>query len=462
MMDKPLFWHQGLFLQPQHLQFNDLFNQSSLTPYYKYLHPYLYGVGPFKIEDSALSNFSFEINTGEFWFADKTYAVVGENAIIESRYFKEIWDDEMDELTVYVGLKKFSHSGDNVSIVRKGQSLTDVHTRFIAGEDPEKAMDLHKGDTPANIKLMTLVLKIFFQPEIEQLGNYELIPVARIKRQGEKIHISDTYAPPCISIHCAAMLHAQITEIFNQILFKNRELEAYKAQRGIHNAEFGSKDMVYLLALRSFNRYIPVLAHMLEEPGAHPWDVYSTIKQFVGELSSFTETIDVLGRDESGELRIPPYDHNSLSSCFSRAAALITALIDEITAGPEYIIPLEYDDVYYSAVLKSEFLKSSNQYYLVMRTEDEVTDILETLDTQVKLGTTKTLPLLVERALPGVGLEYLATPPQELPRRRDSIYFQIDHHSEQWGHVEKDKNIGLYWNVPPKEVRIELMIINRR
>ena len=461
-MDKPLFWHQGLFLQPQHLQLNDLYNQSNLTPYHKYLHPHLYGVGPFKIEESALSNFSFEINSAEFWFGDKTYAVVGENATIEPRHFKNVWDDEMDALTVYVGLKKFSQSEDNVSIVKKGKSLARVHTRFISSEEPEKIMDLHKGDTPANVQQMVLLLKIFFHPEIEQLGNYELIPVGRIERQGDKIIISDTYAPPCISIHYAAMLHAQITEIFNQILFKDRELETYKAQRGIHNAEFGSKDMVYLLALRSFNRYIPVFAHMLEEPGGHPWDVYMTVKQLIGELSSFTEIIDVLGRDESGNLRIPPYDHNDLIACFSGAAALITELIDEITAGPEYIISLEFDDGYFSAILKPEFLKSSNQYYLVMRTEDEVENIMETLDTQVKVGTTKILPFLVERALPGVGLEPLTVPPQELPRRRDSIYFQIDHHSEQWLRIEKNKNIGLYWNSPPKEVRIELMIVNRR
>ena len=461
-MNKPLFWHQGLFLQPQHLQLNDLYNQSNLTPYHKYLHPHLYGVGPFKIEESALSNFSFEINSGEFWFGDKTYAVIDENATIEPRHFKNVWNDEMDSLTVYVGLKKFSQTGDNVSIVRKGKSLARVHTRFISNENPEKIMDLHNGDTPANVQQMTLLLKIFFHPEIEQLGNYELIPVARIERQGDTIMISGTYAPPCISIRYANALHAQLTEIFNQILFKDRELETFKAQRGIHNAEFGSKDMVYLLALRSLNRYIPIFAHMLEEPGAHPWDVYMNVKQLIGELSSFTEIIDVLGRDESGTLRIPPYDHNDLSGCFSEVARLITQLIDEITAGPEYVINLELDDGYFSAVLKPEFLKSSNRYYLVMRTEDEVENILETLDTQIKVGTTKILPFLVERALPGVGLEHLAMPPQELPRRKDSIYFQIDHHSEQWQRIEKNKNIGLYWNLPPKEVRIELMIVNRR
>ena len=29
---KPVFWYQGLFLQPQHFQQADLYNQSTLAP----------------------------------------------------------------------------------------------------------------------------------------------------------------------------------------------------------------------------------------------------------------------------------------------------------------------------------------------------------------------------------------------------------------------------------------------
>ncbi|MCP3900789.1 MAG: type VI secretion system baseplate subunit TssK, partial [Desulfobacteraceae bacterium] len=83
-MEKPLFWHQGLFLQPQHLQLNDLHNQSKFTPYHKYLQSCLYGAGNIEIKEDAISNYSVQLDKGEFWFKDMTYTVVNDNAIIES------------------------------------------------------------------------------------------------------------------------------------------------------------------------------------------------------------------------------------------------------------------------------------------------------------------------------------------------------------------------------------------
>ena len=55
-MERPLFWHQGLFLQPQHLQLADLHAQSLLTPVYKYLCPYPWGIGELEIQTAALDN----------------------------------------------------------------------------------------------------------------------------------------------------------------------------------------------------------------------------------------------------------------------------------------------------------------------------------------------------------------------------------------------------------------------
>ena len=461
-MEKPLFWHQGLFLQPQHLQLNDRHNQSNFTPYHKYLQPYLYGTGSFEIKETALSNYSFQINSGEFWFNDMTYAVLKDNAVIEPRLFKDIWADGGSHLTVYVGLKKYSDNGENVSTIEYGDDLSNVNTRFVTNANPDQINDLHQGGSPAQVKKMTYLLKIFFHTETEQLGNYELIPVARLERHGEEIRLSKEYIPPCVSLNASTVLKDQLKDVYNQLTFRGRELESHKQKRGIHNAEFGSRDMVYLLALRSFNRYIPVLSHMNEGHEIHPWDIYSVIRQFIGELSSFSDKIDVLGKDDDGTILLPEYDHNNLWECFAAAAKLVSALLDEITAGPEYVIPLNFDDTYYSAVLKPEFFDGNNHYYLVIRTNDEIKDILDAVEIEVKTGALKMLPILIERALPGATLDYLPVPPQELPRRSDSIYFHIDNHGEQWTLIEKEKTIGLYWDDPPEDVSIEIMIVRRK
>ena len=83
------------------------------------------------------------------------------------------------------------------------------------------------------------------------------------------------------------------------------------------------------------------------------------------------------------------------------------------------------------------------------------------VDTVVKLSSRERLPLLIARALPGIGLEHLPNPPQELPRRTYSIYFAVDSNCDQWALVEKGNNIALYWDNAPEDLEVEMMIVGR-
>ena len=219
--------------------------------------------------------------------------------------------------------------------------------------------------------------------------------------------------------------------------------------------------MVYLLALRSLNRYVPVLFQLTEAQPVHPWAVYGTLRQLIGELSSFSERVNVMGELSDGNCILPNYDHRNLWGCFSAAQALISQLLDEITAGPEYVIRLLYDGTYYAADLNPALFEGRNRFYLVLKTEEDPKTVLQSLTTVVKFCSREHLPILIARALPGIGLEHLAVPPQELPRRARSIYFAVDHHSEQWAFVQKGRNIALYWDSAPEDLEVELMVVGR-
>jgi type VI secretion system protein ImpJ len=221
--------------------------------------------------------------------------------------------------------------------------------------------------------------------------------------------------------------------------------------------------MVYLLALRSLNRYVPLLFHLTETRQVHPWGVYGILRQLIGELSSFSEKVNVMGEPvgDGDTQPLPPYDHRRLWECYSVAQSLIGRLLDEITAGPEYVIQLLYDGTYFSAEMRPVHFESRNRYYLVLRTEEEPKSVIDAIDTVVKLSSRERLPLLIARALPGVGLEHLPVPPQELPRRSYSIYFSVDSNCDQWALIEKGNNIALYWDNAPEDLEVELMLVGR-
>jgi type VI secretion system protein ImpJ len=120
-----------------------------------------------------------------------------------------------------------------------------------------------------------------------------------------------------------------------------------------------------------------------------------------------------------------------------------------------------YDGTYFAAELPPSVFEGRNRFYLVMETEADPKDVLISLEKMAKLSSRETLPILIARALPGIRMEHLPVPPQELPRRAGSIYFQIDHHSDYWTQVEKAHNLAMYWDAAPDDLTVELMVVGK-
>ncbi len=463
MMDirRPLFWHQGLFLQPQHFQLLDLSFRSLLTPFNTFLQPEFWGIGETEIQKSALGTGTFKLTGGSFLFPDGTFAVLPDNAVVEARTFEEDWIEGGKPLHVFVGLKKLNNAGANVTVLERSGRVSGVTTRFVTGPEPEDVKDLYSEGPEGQVRRLDYLLKIFWETETGELGDYDLIPIARLEKMGEEITLSRDFIPPCLTIASSEPLFKLLKDIRDQITSRSRQLEEYKRERGIQTAEFGARDMVYLLALRSLNRYVPILSHYTETGQVHPWTVYSALRQLIGELSSFSEKVNVMGETGDEGRSLPNYNHRNLWKCFSNAEGLVSQLIDEITAGPEYVIRLVYDGTYYATELKPAIFESRNRFYLVCKTEEDPKSVVQSLTGIAKLSSRENLPILIARALPGIGLEHLPVAPQELPRRAKTLYFSIDFHSDQWGFVTKGNNIALYWDNAPEDLEVELMVVGR-
>lgn len=414
-----------------------------------------------EIQKTALNTFTFNVTRGELLFPDMTHAVFPGNAIFEARAFDTIWVESDKPLMVYAGVRKSNLDGGNVTTLAGFDAISQAATRFATLEAPEEVRDLHQGGMVAPVKRMSYVIKIFFETEIEHLGNYELIPIGVIERNGDEIVLSGTFVPPCLTLDGSDILYKIILDIRDQVAAKSHRLESYKRERSIHTTEFGARDMAYLLALRTLNRYAPLLFHLTETKRVHPWNLYAFLRQLVGELSTFSDQVNFQGEENDGNPLLPVYQHKNLWGCFSKASALITRLLDAITSGPDYIMLMEYDETYYSTEINPKIFEGQNRFYIVISTESDHEAVKHAIDTIVKVSSREALPLIIARALPGIKLTHLPLPPQELPRRVNSIYFQVDHHSEKWQQVQKNGNLAIYWDTDIEDLRIELMVTGR-
>jgi type VI secretion system protein ImpJ len=158
---------------------------------------------------------------------------------------------------------------------------------------------------------------------------------------------------------------------------------------------------------------------------------------------------------------LPDYDHEELSGCFLRAMKILSKLMADIAADPEYIAQFKHDGIHHRLNLPEKMLKGSKKYYLVVETEASQEKVVQELEKIAKLSSYKYLGLLVAQSLPGLPLRHVEHPPPELPRRSMGIYFNINHKTRLWKKVVEDKNLALSWDTKPKDVKIELMVSGR-
>jgi type VI secretion system protein ImpJ len=462
-IQRPLFWHSGIAFRSLHMQSLDRAYQSLLIPYQRFLTPYFRGVWDMEVDEGALSTGIFHLVKGNFIFSDGTHAAIPGNAVVNPRSFRSDWAEDGKPFPVYLGVRSWSDTDANVTVLPSLAETSTAFTRFISTADPEEAKDLHAGGPEGFIRKLHLSLKLFWESERHEKGDYQLIPIGRLEKFGSEIRLSGDFIPPCLSCSASGTLLKLVLEIRDQLTARAYQLEGHKSRRGVQTAEFGSRDMVYFLALRSINRYVPLLVHYTKAEFAHPWEVFGALRQLIGELTSFSEEVSVLGEMKSRgkDRNIPDYDHDDIWSCFSAAQDMISHLLDQITAGPEYVIRLVSDGTCFVAELKPSIFEGRNRYYLAVKTDEDPRVVLHSLVDMAKLSSPDYVRTLVTQALPGIDLEYLQVPPQELPRRAHTHYFLINHHHDQWQGVERNRSLALYWHNAPDDAELELMVAGR-
>jgi type VI secretion system protein ImpJ len=459
---RPIFWGQGMFLQPQHFQQQDGYHESRLRRYLHALYPYCWGVKSLIIHEAGLQNFRLEIERCELVTWEGTIVefqgeAAASNARLLPRSFEGALDPSGRPLEVYLGLKQLHREEQNVS-------LHEATPGTITGPDKRRRFSLQEVTTPDSfapsgqdcaLQYLMYEVQILFGDEIATAQDYELVKIAALERtaEGRGANLSKRYIPPTLAVHASPVLEGVLKDIRDLLTAKGREFTEYKRQRRIQTLEMGGRETGYLLIMQTLNRYIPLFHHYLEVQETHPCVFYALLRQLVGELSTFSETISVLGGP------LPAYRHDRLWECFDAAVQVTKELLDELAKGPEYVVPLTFDGEYFAASLDRKFFEGNNHYYLSIRVDIPPRELERLLTGTGKVCSREEMEALRQRALPGLMVRHLDTPPEELPRRAQCSYFELDHHGALWKRIEQRQNIAVFCQLPPEKTEMQLMVL---
>ena len=461
MYNNPPFWEHGAFLQPQHFQLSYLQNLRNISQGLALLNPWLWGVRNLVINEEALANDIFEVVQLELLLPSGCWAYVPDNANLVSRAFGDVWINPEIPLEISLGISPLLEQGGNVVRVNRPEEASEQY-RFAAGLAPDVVTDLFGAGPEAEVSTLRYNLRLCLAPD--EGKNLWKMPLARLVRDGERVHLDTHFAPPCVDINAAPVLHRLVRDVRDSLLSRSKQLEEYKIVAG----DAGLTDISSLHGITLFSilgvlsRNAPELERYLTAPSIHPWPVYGALAKLVGELSVFSATLSPLGETAQNERALPAYDHEHLFECFSAAATIILRLVDTLVVGPAFTFlldPLENGKLLGTMMPKSA-LSNSYAYWLLLRSSRRE-GLAGRVQTMGKLAPAKDMRGIVGQALPGIRLLYTEQPPAGLPRRSDTLYFMIEQNDPLWQKVLQEGDIAFMLPNRPDDMIAQIMVIQR-
>ncbi|MDR1890493.1 MAG: type VI secretion system baseplate subunit TssK [Zoogloeaceae bacterium] len=459
MNNRPLFWEQGVFLQPQHFQIEQrqqLFARASTEAL---LQPWFWGVSHLKINEDALDAEICEIAELELLLQDGTWLSWPGNASLAPRPFRAVWQNPGAPLSVYVGIAPFREKGDNVYPTDDPESAPDVY-HFTTPLAPETAPDLHGKGTRADVRTLRYRLRLLFDDEMQD--SLLRVPVARLIRNGERVRLDSHFVPPTVNIQAIDTLVSMSRDVCDILLSRARQLEEFKLIGGdASSSEVSSLYGITLFCvLGAISRHVPEIEQRLLAPTMHPWSMFVALCRIVGELSVFSGELSPVGETRQGLRALPPYDHENLYECYSAACGIITRLVDSLVVGPDFAFVLEARDGILATQMPQSACNNSYGYWLLMRSPMSE-QLIERVSAFGKLAPVRDISNIVARALPGIRLIHADTPPVGLPRRKDTAYFLIDSSDPLWEHTLRNGEVAFFLPDAPADLWVQLTVIRK-
>lgn len=453
MTNKPIYWHQGLFLQPHHFQHLDAWHLDTQHSVRQHLLPLPWGVGFSDPDAAALTAGKVAFRQLRALLRDGTWFQFPDNAQLEELHLQDdLWPDPRIPLQIHLVVS---------NRLQRPTVQNGAASRYQLSDRPEYLPDSYQGSDGVETPLLTLQGRLVTSAQLAELSGVESLPVARLIQQNEQVYADPDYLPPLLSINALPEMTQWIRNLRDELLSRSTQLEDYKQPPvNYRGSDFNPQMLRYRMALQTLGRSVQAFSHLLDLEQVAPERAYQEVRTLIAELSCFSINANIRGEISGSNLKLPAYDHLDLGHCFGQARQIINRLVNEIAIGSESLARFNrIENGHLQLEVPTRFMEAGQQLFLVVRTQLGRDKWLDDFLRFSKLGTPALIPIYQSRALPGVEKRLLEVRPEGLPQRPNSTYFALSSHDEAWQQVERTHMLELAWPDAPDDLTLELVAI---
>jgi type VI secretion system ImpJ/VasE family protein len=436
-MSGQVHWHEGLFLQPHHLQSMQRQVLDQFSSERRLVWAYPYGLVEAKLSTDALENMLVQFDRLRVIMPSGLEVNVPENAELPALNIKQPFETESGAFTISLGVPLWYANRAN-AIER---STDDWRVRRLYRVAEVQRPDENTGENPQAVLIRRVNARLLL--DSDDHTDLETLPLLRIAHAtGEEVGLprqDPSFIPACLVLSGSPTLRDLVRDLANQVDASRKELVLQMTRGGFAIDQMRGIQFEQMLRLRTLNRFASSLPQLVLSPGVTPFTIYLCLRELLGELAALHPDRDPFAA--------PDYNHDNPAVCFMELVSSIRSLLRGAVAARFLSVPLTLDEAnkMMVATLTDEHLTAPSEYFLGIRTKEDPRGLATLVEDIDKF---KLMPRsLAAQRVWGIKLAEERHPPLELPAESGLHYFRMlrSESVRMWDRIKQEKSVAARW-----------------
>ncbi len=438
-----VIWSEGMFLRPQHFQQQDRYLEHLVRSSATGLTPHTWGFQELELDSDLLKTGKLALRRCAGIMPDGTPFQLPELAEVPAPL--EL-DETIQDSIVYLALPVRDARG-----AEAGPAAGLNGAARYSVQDSEVVDSSGLSDAPAEIQLGRLAFRLML--EGEERSGHHCLGIARIAQVGadKGVVFDDSYIPTCLDCQAADQLSRFLNELEGLLRQRGEGLAGHVSDAG----RGGAAEIADFMLLEAVNRVEPLVAHFAQLRGLHPESLFRLLVSTAGELATFATA-------ERRPPAFPAYRHDALKETFEPVMASLRQSLSMVFERAAIAIPLvEKKYGIRVATIGDKKLLDEAHFVLAVNAEVPVETLRRNFPAQVKIGPVEKIRDLVNRALPGIALDSLASAPRQIPYHAGVTYFALNDKEALWKELSRSGGLALHVSGQYPGLELALWAIRR-
>ena len=435
-MSLEIHWHEGLFLQPHHLQRMQKGIHDQVGAERKLTWAYPYGLLEARLSRDELENMRIRFDRLRAIMPSGQVVDYPDYAELPSLDIKQALAKSVAGFKLFLGVPLWQNARANTVKISPD---ADTRAKLLYRVGEMECNDENTGENPKPVQVRKTNSRLMF--EHEDTADMELLPLMRVARAvGEDVGLprqDPDFVPPCFFLSGSPVLRELVRDLVSQVEASRKELVVQLARGGFSLDQMRGIQFEQMMRLGTLNRFSGRLPSLVLAPNISPFEMYLDLRELLGELAAL--------HPDKDEFEVAPYDHDNPLPVFKELSTKIRSYLRGAVA-PSFL-KLQFKEV--SGILTAAFspdhLTQPNAYFLGIRSKLDPIALGRYVEDGDKF---KLMPQsLATRAIRGIALKEERHPPLELPAQSDLHYFRLDRAASErmWQQIQSEKSATIRW-----------------